>query len=181
MGVFQRDDMVPPGLVDAAENGRQGGGFTGAGLAGDQDDAPLEAGKVLHRRGQAQGVQVGDAVRQDTQGGGDMAALPEQVHTDAAACHLKRQVPLAQGGHGGAQQLLGHGLAVLVGERREAPQVLQFTVYPHLGRHAVGDVKVRRLTGGGLFNERFYEHKRPPGSAISRQWSGWCGRLPPRR
>ena len=45
-GIFDREDVVRLGLVDAVENGGQRRGLARAGRAGDQHDAVLEVGNV---------------------------------------------------------------------------------------------------------------------------------------
>ena len=77
--------MLGLGVVDGVQQAGQGGGLTGAGLTGDQDDALAEFGELLDLRGKTQLIKGGDVVVQDTDGGGNAALLAEQVHTAAGA------------------------------------------------------------------------------------------------
>ena len=84
-GVFQGDDVLGLGVVDLIQQAGQGGGLAGAGFAGDQDDALVEIGEVLDVVGKTQFLKGGDVVIEDTDGGGDIALLAEQVHAAAGA------------------------------------------------------------------------------------------------
>ena len=112
-GVFQGDDVLVLGVVDLVQQAGQGGGLAGAGLAGDQNDALLELGELMDHLGQAQFIEGGDVVVQQTDGSGHMALLTVDRHTAAGAV-----------GHGDGQILLadlpdlvimgGHLLAVML-------------------------------------------------------------------
>ena len=72
-------------MVDDVQQAGQGGGLTGTGLTGDQDDALTEIGELLDLGRKTQLVKGGDVVVQDTDGAGYAALLAEQVHAAAGA------------------------------------------------------------------------------------------------
>ena len=84
-GVFQGDDVLRLGMIDLIQQAGQGGGLTGTGFAGDQDDALVKLGEVGNLVGKTQLFKAGDVVVEDTDGCGNKTLLTEQIDTAAGA------------------------------------------------------------------------------------------------
>ncbi len=83
-GVLERDDGAGAELGDALDEGGEGGGFSGAGDAGDEDEAALEVTDVFHDGVVAEGGEVGDFGRDVAVDCFDVLAAEVDVATEAA-------------------------------------------------------------------------------------------------
>ena len=155
--VLQRDDVGVLGVVDLVDQGRQRGGFTGAGLARDQDDALVQLGQVQHRRRQTEIVQLRDFLPQQTQRQGGHPLLFEQM--DAAAVvregvrgvqlpHLHEFVKLCPG------QEPGHVETVAFRQRRLV-HIDHLPVLPVFGRQPANQMHIAGPVGLGLGDKFF--------------------------
>ena len=54
-------------MVDGIDQGRQGGGLAGTGLAGDQHDALVKVWQLQNRRGKPEGVKSRDVLTKQTE------------------------------------------------------------------------------------------------------------------
>src|SRR5215469_6624301 len=83
-GVFDGDEVVGAGSVDAVNDGREGGGFTGTGGSGDKHEAALLFANLVDDRRKIQLFGGADFRRNDAQNHANVAALLENVHAEAA-------------------------------------------------------------------------------------------------
>ena len=77
--VFDRDNVVMPLHVGVIHHRRQGGGLSGAGRSGDQNEALLEHGKFLQDGRQIQIVARQYRRRNQTENRGDTVFLLEEI------------------------------------------------------------------------------------------------------
>ena len=82
--VFDGDDVFGAGGVDAVHHGGQRRRFTGAGNAGDQNQAARHFANLFHDLGQVKFVEGANFGGDDAQHQSHVAALLENVHTEAA-------------------------------------------------------------------------------------------------
>ena len=80
--ILERDDMLTSRMIDLVQNRRKGGRFSGARLAGHQNNSPLIAWKSRDRLRQPQRTQLRDPVAQNSKCRAHMPLLPEQIDTD---------------------------------------------------------------------------------------------------
>ena len=83
-GVFDGDDVLGAGGVDAVHHGGQRGRLTGAGDAGDQNQAARHFANLFHDLRQIEFVEGANLGGNDAQHQSHVAALLEDVHTEAA-------------------------------------------------------------------------------------------------
>lgn len=83
--VLKRDDMLISRVIDLVEDRGERRRFTGACLAGHEDDALVIGWKVVDHLRKAENGQWRDTVTEDTKGGGDIALLAEEIDTDTLA------------------------------------------------------------------------------------------------
>src|ERR1041385_7966067 len=106
-GIFERHDVDRLHGVDLVDDGGEGGGFAGAGGAGDEDEAGFFPGGLEDDFREVQFRDGGDDGVEFAQDNGVVAALLKDVDTKAGA--------IAEGGGGiagaAAQQILGEAFA----------------------------------------------------------------------
>ena len=83
-GIFDGDDVVAAAGVDDVDEGGHGGGFAAAGGAGEQDQALLALHKAGEDGREVEGFEGGDLRREETDAGGERAALIVEVGAEAA-------------------------------------------------------------------------------------------------
>src|SRR6266581_9730635 len=83
-GVFDSDQVVGAVGVDAVDHGRQGGGLTGTGGSGDEDQAALLFANLVDDRGEIQFFIGANFRGNDAEHHADVAALLKDVDTEAA-------------------------------------------------------------------------------------------------
>ncbi len=147
-GIFDGDDVLGAGRVDAIDHCGQRGGLAGAGYARDQHQAARHIAHLLHHFGQVEFVECTDLGGDDAQYQAHVPALLEDVHTEAAQSgdavgHIDFRslfeflfLPGRHHAESHSQHVLG-GDAGLVGQR------LQFAVDPQVGIISDLEMQVR--------------------------------------
>ena len=136
--------MVTAVVVDIIQHGGQGRRFTGTGFTSDENDALVHLGQVHGRRRQAEVLELGDLLTQQTQSQRGRALGTEQMDTAAVAAPGAGGVNLADRSHlfiFAAGEELSHVLAILLGQRGIG-HVLELAVLAVFGREAADQVKV---------------------------------------
>ena len=158
--VLERDDVGLAVVVYIIKHRREARGFTGAGLAGDKDDA-LVLVRQLQRGGrQAQLCQVGDLLAQKTQRRRRLALLLEAVDTAAVARVGLGRVQLADAhellvGFVAAREIPGKPAAV-GGSEHLVAHVLELAVLAVLGRQAADQMNIGSAVLLGLRYQVLY-------------------------
>jgi hypothetical protein len=83
-GVFDGDDVVAAAGVDALDERGHGGGFAASGGAGEEDEALTALGEAGEDGGEIEGFDGGDLRGEETDAGGESAALVVEVGAEAA-------------------------------------------------------------------------------------------------
>src|SRR6267143_4141186 len=78
-GIFDGEYVVGLLFVHSVENGRERGGFSGAGRAGDEYDAIPQINDLFQRHGQMELIKSWNLVWNDPHDDGATAALPENI------------------------------------------------------------------------------------------------------
>ena len=175
-GVFQRNDMLGVPVVDDIQQAGQGGALTGAGFAGDQDDALVEAGEALTLLGKPDFGYGGDMIVEDSDGRGDTALLAEQIHAAAhPVSQAEGQILLANLGDFLVVGADGPGVILAVlGGQPVVVHVHQPAVDTQPDRNAPDNVDVTgpavqsRENDGGKGNEGIHGGYRPYVSGLIR-------------
>src|SRR4051812_40165621 len=92
--VFDSDDVLGPGRVDAIEHRRERSGLTGTGDAGDEHHAASFLADLFDDLWHVELFERLDLGGDDAEDESDVAALLEDVHTEAsqagyAVCHVE--------------------------------------------------------------------------------------------
>ena len=159
-GVLQGEDVLLLPLVNPLQDGRQGGGFSGAGLPGDEHQALVIGGKIRHHRRQPQLLQLRNGLLQQADGGGPGSLLPEEVDPaahpgdgDGQIC-LPHHVRLSEIR---SRQLPGQGGAVLLGEG-DGIHLPDAAIHPVAGAQSPHQMDVAGPVRQGLGYQSFYHH-----------------------
>ena len=152
--VFDGDDVLGAGGVDAIHHGSEGGRLTGAGNAGYQDQAARHVANLLDHLGQIEFVERANLGGNHAEHEADVAALLKHVDAEAsqagdAVGHIDFRglfefLLLASGHHAEShiQHVLG-GNARLVGEGKQIAINAQVRVVANL-QVQVGGAPLRR-------------------------------------
>src|SRR5262249_35838966 len=144
--IFNRDDVVRAAGVDAIEHGGQSGRFTGTGDSCDQNQSALFVANMFDHFGQIELFQRPDLGGDHAQHQSDVAALLENVHTEAAQTgdavgHIQLGslfelllLPVGHHAEGHVQHVFG-GDAGLIRQRH------QFAIHAHV--RIVADLQVK--------------------------------------